>query len=77
MSLLMMLSEQAKKGVGVGTPSQGEGPDKDYSFGMESIAESILHAIERRSPSELKSALKSFFSMCEYEEEMRERAEMD
>lgn len=75
MSLLMMLAEKAKEGVHMGAPKYGEGSEKDYSYGMEAAAESILAAIERKSPSELKSALKVFFSMCEYEEEMKEQME--
>lgn len=52
-------------------PAEGSlaNPEEENSPALESCMVAFLHGIERKSPSDMVSALKDFFYMCDEEEE--------
>ena len=68
-----MMNEQNKiAALIVGKPVEGENDEEykqDKEEGLNIAAEEIMQALETKNKDNLKEALKSFISMCEYEED--------
>lgn len=58
-------------------PTNEMGDEVDYGMGLESAAEEMIIAMERKDPKGFKTALKSFIEMCMDEEENYEDEEKE
>lgn len=64
-----------KLGPAAEKPTNEMGDEMEMDAGLNAASEEIIAAIEQKNVSALKTALKSFIEMCEYEEDSAEEQE--
>lgn len=74
-SLALLVAKKMSSPDMENAPENENGDEQDDSIGLKSAAEEILKAVKSDDPSALIEALKSFYEMCQSDEEPSEQPE--